>query len=60
MARLKVVGYIESADLDPEHVDLSDDSGLSEQGYLDLIVGESGMALSLMDLDDVEVTKDDD
>lgn len=54
MTRIKITGYVESDDLDPEHVDLTHSTGLTEDGYLDLVAGEQGKPLKLTDLDDVE------
>lgn len=54
MARIKVTGYIDSEDLDPEDVDLSDPTGFSEEGHLKHVVGEDGRALALTDLEDVD------
>lgn len=59
MARLKITGYIDTAELDDSHVDLDHPSGLSSEGYDDLVTGESGSALALTDLEDVEVEKED-
>lgn len=33
MARIKVTGYLDTDDLDPEQVDLSHEMGLTEHGY---------------------------
>lgn len=54
MARIKFTGYLDTDDLEPEQVDLGHKTGLSEQGYLDLVQGEGGAALSLSALDDVD------
>ena len=32
--RIKVTGYLETDDLDPEEVDETHETGLSEEGYL--------------------------
>lgn len=34
--RIKVTGYLYPEDLDPAHVDLSHETGLSEDGYMAL------------------------
>lgn len=36
MARIKVTGYIDTAGLDPDYVDLADDTGLSEEGFIEI------------------------
>ena len=33
MSRIKVTGYLDTADLNPEHVDLDHESGLSSEGF---------------------------
>ena len=33
MSRIKVTGYLDTADLNPEHVDLHHESGLSSEGF---------------------------
>lgn len=33
MNKIKVTGYLAVDDIDPEHVDLSNSTGLSEAGY---------------------------
>lgn len=54
MSRIKITGYVDSEDLTPEYVDLNHPTGLSEEGYLNLVGGEDGAPLTLVDLDDVE------
>lgn len=36
MARIKVTGYILTDDLEPDHVDLNSETGLSEEGFEEL------------------------
>lgn len=55
MARIRVTGYIDTADLDPDRLDGDDRTGLSEQGYLDLVADENGTALKLSDLTDIDL-----
>lgn len=55
MARLKITGYIETDELDPEYVDPDHPTGLTSEGYDNLIGGEMGLPLKLTDLEDVEV-----
>lgn len=55
MPRIKVTGYIHTEDLDPEDVDLDDTSGLSSDGFDNLVTGENGRPLSLADLEDIEL-----
>lgn len=55
--RIKVVGYINVSDLDPEQVDLTHSSGLSEIGHQQLLSDAgTGRALSIADLEDVETS----
>lgn len=56
MARIKIVGYIHTTDLAEEELDENNPTGLTEQGYMNLINGEDGTPLSVADLGNVEVT----
>lgn len=54
-ARLKVTGYVDIDDLDPEHVDLDHPTGLTAEGYDALIVGDEGQQqLTLGSLGDIQ------
>lgn len=53
MARIKFTGYLDTDDLEPEHVDLGNSSGLSEKGYDDLLSAfGDGPGIKLSDLMD--------
>ena len=52
MARIKVTGYIDTDNLEPDLVDLAHETGLSEDGYIDVS--------RRLDLDDVEFELGDD
>lgn len=52
--RIKITGFLDLDGTDPDHLDLDHESGLSEQGFLELIAGEAGRALALTDLTDVD------
>lgn len=58
MTRLKITGYIDTDDLGPGDVDLDHPTGLSSEGYDNLITGENGIPLKLTDLEDVEIEKE--
>jgi len=61
MARIKVTGYIEVDDLEPEHVDLEDSTGLSAEGYEEIMYGgERFSAWSVADLVDLEIELEED
>lgn len=60
MARIKITGYVDTDDLNPEDVDLEHEMGLSSEGYDNLVTGENGRPLSLTALEDVEVTLESD
>lgn len=53
--RIKITGYLETDDLDSDQLDLSDSTGLSAEGYDNLITGEDGAPLQITGLNDVEV-----
>lgn len=42
MPRIKVTGYIDTRDIDPEHLDLDHDTGLSSEGF-DFMAGQVQM-----------------
>lgn len=50
--RIKITGYY---DLDDDQTDAADRTGMTSAAYDDLITGESGQSLTLMDLEDVDV-----
>lgn len=52
--RIKITGFLDLDGTDPDHLDLDHESGLSEEGFIELIGGESGSALKLTDLTDVD------
>jgi hypothetical protein len=52
--RIKIMGYIEVEELDDEYLDLEDPTGLSKEGY-DQIVRDVDGNWSIDDLVDVEV-----
>jgi hypothetical protein len=54
MARIRVTGYIDTTGLDPDYVDLTDDTGLSENGFIDV-----PREMGLEDLDDIEFEVED-
>lgn len=56
MPRIKIVGYYDVENLDDAHTDTEDQTGLSSDGYDELIAGNEGRALSVSDLEDVDVT----
>lgn len=56
MARIRIVGYINTSELDEEELDEVNPTGLTETGYVNLITGEGGDPLSVADLHNVEVT----
>ena len=60
MPRIKLTGYIDTDDLDPDQVDLGHDSGLSEKGHDDLLgpFGD-GPGMKLSDLMDVDTVLED-
>lgn len=37
MARIKVTGYLNTVDMDPEHVELTHELGLSNEGYIEYV-----------------------
>ena len=53
MARIKITGYVNVGDLEPEEIDLSNDTGLSEDGYDGIVIEGS---LAIPDMHDVTVT----
>ena len=55
MGRIKVTGYVDTDDLNSGDVDLTDGTGLSSEGFDNLIAGENGRPLKLTDLDDIQV-----
>ncbi|MCY4726684.1 hypothetical protein NYO98_10380 [Nocardioides sp. STR2] len=56
MPRIKVTGYLDTDDLDPEHVDTSHEMGLSTAGYEHMIGADGSRGLGL---DDVEFQIED-
>jgi len=52
MARIKITGYVDVSDLEPEEIDLSNDTGLSEDGYAGVFEG----SITIQDMHDVTVT----
>lgn len=55
MARIKITGYLDTEELDAEHVDLDDKTGLSEAGYEAVTTYEGQPPYKIADLTDVEV-----
>lgn len=53
--RIKIIGYYDIENLADDEVDASHPSGLSADGFDNLITGANGRALSTADLEDVEV-----
>lgn len=52
--RIKITGYINIEELAPEHVDLEDATGFSEEGHLTYVVGEYGTTPQIHSLEDAE------
>jgi hypothetical protein len=55
MTRLKITGYIDTNELEEGEVDEMSPTGLSEEGYMNLVNGENGQPLSLADMHDVSI-----
>lgn len=54
--RIKITGYLDTNDLDPEDLDLNHPSGLSDAAYASLAAGQGvGHFQGGKSLDDVEV-----
>jgi len=52
--RIKFTGYMDVDEFDAADLDLDHPTGLSEDGHLKHVVGETGQALALSDLTDVD------
>lgn len=52
MARIKITGYFSP---EPDELDSSSPTGLTEDAYMRLISGEEGRPLELTDLTEVDV-----
>lgn len=55
MARIKVTGYLDTDEMDEDHVDLNHETGLSEKGTdAASSVFYNGVPYKLTDLEDIE------
>lgn len=52
--KIKFTGFLDVADVDMDDLDTEHSTGLSDQGFRNLVSGENGRPLKLTDLDDVE------
>lgn len=52
--RIQITASIDIEELEPGEIDLDSHTGLSEDAYLKYVVGETGEAWRLSDLDDVD------
>lgn len=48
--RIKITGYIDTDEMDPAHLDLAHETGLSEDGYIAVTTGQ----MDLGGMEDIE------
>jgi hypothetical protein len=54
MKRIKVTGYLNPNDMDPDHVDLDHSSGLTQEGDEAVTSSFSDQGYKISDLEDIE------